>query len=112
MFIIGSIFAVYLIVSKNRKTAILDQDGIWIRFFGFIAWNEIIYFNLWKIPGTPVETIAIQVKDPKRLSQQASLSGKISLFWSKLFDNPHITLGNVTTSNEEILSFARKYIST
>jgi hypothetical protein len=111
IFLIGIIYAIYLILSKQHTTAMLDQNGIWVRFFGFIPWDDVIYFNTWIVPGTPLETIAIQVKDPNSLFKQASFNGKVSLFWSKIFNNPHITIANITVPNEVIISFARNYIS-
>jgi hypothetical protein len=103
LFSIGTIFGIFYIFD-NRLAAILSEKGIWVKYYKFILWENITEFDDlgWYI--------SINVGDPKLLSKQADLGGKVAIFWSKIFGYHHINISNITVSNEEIISFASKYI--
>jgi hypothetical protein len=109
MFVIMFFSALFLLQS-TKPAAILDKNGIWLAYFGFISWSQVDQIYPYLIMGTPMEVIAIQVKDVRLLFKQASLGGKISLFWSKIFGGPHITISNTALSSKDIFSFARNFI--
>jgi hypothetical protein len=109
LFLIGFIFAIF----QNKEPedlARLTNEGIWVRNFGFIPWNEIAIFDNFQY-GTPMINIGIRVKDSKKLFKQANLSGKMAIFWSKIFGYPPIIIANTDMDNEQIISFARRFLS-
>ena len=109
MLLISLIYIIFL--DKNDTIAArLNQDGVWVREFGFISWPEIDQLYAFTY-GTPLEYIGIRVKDLKRLSKQASLSGKMRIFWSKIFGYPPIIIVHAEMDNEQILAFAKPFIS-
>jgi len=94
----------------NVPNAILNQDGIWIKHYGFIPWKDIKEIAKYTY-GTPIEIVGIQVKYPDLLSKQASFGGKCGIFWSKIFGYYHISIGSPEITSDEILYFANKYIT-
>ena len=82
LFFLGLIFGVYSFFDK-RPAVILDKKGIWIRYYNFIPWEDIIDFDLL------VLSIGINVENPIRLSKKSDLRGKMGIFWSKLFNYHH-----------------------
>lgn len=109
VFILGIIFVIPLLISK-RPIAILDKNGIWVKHFAFIPWNDIDKFTSYLMSGSNAEVIGINVKNPKVLSKKSGLGGKMGIFWAKIFNNYHITISSVDKTNEEILCFAKQYI--
>ncbi len=107
--LIGLLYAPFFLGCKG-PAAILNQDGIWVRYHNFISWKDVEEFSLYTIARTPLESIKIQVKDVTRLSKQSNWDGKLRIFWAKLFGTPHITLSNLDTANEDIIIFAQRYL--
>ena len=109
MLLISLVYIIFL--DKNDTIAArLNQDGVWVREFGFISWVEIDTLFSFTY-GTPLEYIGIRVKNLKKLSKQASLSGKMKIFWSKIFGYPPIIIAHAQMDNEQILAFSHKFIS-
>lgn len=101
----------FLMLDK-APLAILDQEGISVKHFGFIAWNEIEKFTLHQPPGKKKSSIEINVKNPNLLSKQADWQGKLSLFCGKIVGNYHMTFSNINIQNQKVKSFAQQYIKT
>ncbi|MCK4650989.1 hypothetical protein KAT08_02315 [Candidatus Babeliales bacterium] len=108
LFTFGIIYGLFSMQYKG-PAAILDRNGIWIKHYNFIPWKNIEEFTSYPMFGT-VEGIGIKVKDVEVLSKQSDWSGKLGIFWAKLFGNYHITLSNIDIKNEDIISFVRLYI--
>ncbi len=100
-------------ILQNKKLedlARLTHQGIWVRYFGFIPWTDIVVLDKFQY-GTPLISIGIRVKDLEKLSKQASFNGKMAIFWSKFFGYPPIIIANTQMDNEQIIAFARRFIS-
>ena len=97
-------------LSNNKPLATLTADGIRVKSFGFIPWGEVEDISLYYVKGTPMEGVALRVHDLSKVSRQATLSGKLGIFWSKLFKYPPIILFDVDCENDEILRFAHQYV--
>lgn len=93
----------------NLPNAIFNQDGIWVKHFGFILWNDINEITKYTY-GTPMEIIGIQVKDPESISKRASFFGKCIIFYSKVFGYYHISIASLEVNIDEIICFANKYM--
>ena len=109
LFLIGLISAIFLI-KKVEPLARLNKDGIWVQYFGFIPWHQIDEFKEYSYKDSPIIAIGIRVKDLKALSKQASLGGKMGVFWSKIFGYPPIQLTSLAIDNEQIISFAQRFL--
>lgn len=107
-FIIAAFYALFN-MKRKEPLAILNQSGILIKHHNFILWGDIKKFDIASMSNLP-DFIAIQVEDLTFLSKQSDLIGKISLFWSKIFGTPHITLSNFDTKIENVFVFAHRYI--
>lgn len=107
MFVIGYICGLFM--NKDEPAARLDQNGIWVKYFGFIPWSEIDIFDYYKFPGAPLIGIGIRVKSTKRLAKQASFSGLMGIFWSKIFGYPPIIIFNTSIDSEQIMAFGRRF---
>jgi len=108
-FSIGIVAAFFLLKKESKPVAILSQKGISVNHYGFISWKNIKKFTSYHLFDNK-EAIGIETKNIKALSDQSDLSGKIGIFWSKLFCKPHIVLSNLDTENEKIITFARRHL--
>jgi len=108
-FLIGLVYSPFF-MGYNGPAAILNKDGIWIKNYNFIYWEDIEEFSSYPVTGT-LEAIGIQVGNVKKLSKQSNLDAKIRIFWSRVFGTPHITLSNLDTENEKIIIFAHRYLN-
>ena len=109
LFIFALIFYFYL-QRKNEPVAILNEEGIWVQHFGFIPWNEVEEVAPYINPGAPLISVGIRVKDPAKLSAQAHFFGKCGVFWSKRFGYPPIILAALDVDNDQVISFAHRFI--
>jgi hypothetical protein len=109
LFLIGLICGI-LQSNEPEDLARLTHQGIWVRYFGFIPWDDIAILDKFQY-GTPLISIGIRVKDLSKLSKQASFNGKMAIFWSKVFGYPPIIIANTTIDNETIMAFAKRFIS-
>ncbi len=102
----------YLFGKTDKPVAILDEHGILVNHFGFTPWEGVNDITTYQMPGpnNGMEFIGITVKNRNDLSKQADWSGKIGIFWAKVFGNYDITLSNIDARNEEIIRFARQYM--
>lgn len=108
-FFVLLLFAVLYIFFKmknNDPIVILNQNGIWMKHYGLISWEDIEEIAPYLFLKAPIETIGIQVKNTSLLLKQSSFNGKMGIFWSKIFKRPHIIL----EKNDEILNFAKRFI--
>lgn len=104
-------FILGILQSKEPEDlARLTNQGIWVRYFGFIPWNDIAIFDNFQY-GTPMINIGIRVKDLKKLSKQATFSGKMAIFWSKIFGYPPIVIAHTEMDNEQLIAFARRFMT-
>lgn len=110
LFVYGLLYMIWLINFNKKPLAILNAQGIWVNHFGLIAWNDVQSCQIYNYPRTPLEVVSVAVKDIKKLSKQASISGKITIFWAKMFQYPPILLANATVDNETITAYAQAYI--
>lgn len=88
---------------------ILNKEGVWIQYHGWISWNNIEEIFIYRISTTPMEGIAIDFCNPLLVSKQSSFLGKIRLFWPRIFKYPHVILTNLDIENEVIISFSRRF---
>lgn len=111
IFLIAYISAFHYLRS-NKPLAVLGDEGIWINHYNFIAWQDIEDVNSYTIPGTPMQVVGVRVKNSNAVSKQASLAGKIGIFWARLFGYHYqITLSNMAMDNEQIIVFAKRYLN-
>lgn len=110
MFVYTLLYTVWFVWVNDRPAAILSPEGIWVNRFNFIPWDNIQACPTFIYPGTPIEVVSIMVKDQKKLFKYASIGGKITLLWAKLFNYPHIILNSIAVENEEILTYAQAYV--
>jgi hypothetical protein len=109
LFLLGFIFTLQFL-KQNKPAAILNKDGIWVNYYNFISWQDIDDFDTYMYKNLPIEFISISVKDIHKLSKNASLYGKIGIFWSKIFGYPPITLAGLELENDEIITFAKQLL--
>ncbi|MCK5633262.1 hypothetical protein KAH94_05900 [bacterium] len=108
LFLLLLIYAPFFLKYKG-PAAILDKNGIWIKHYNFIPWENIEEFTSYSVVEA-TEFIGIQVKDVGKLSKQSSWDGKLRIFWTKFSGNYHITLSNLDTQYEDIIIFAHRYL--
>lgn len=109
-FLIGFFYA-SIVLKYNKPMAILDENGIWIKDYGFIDWNNISAMKTFIAPMTPIEVIGINLKDIAIQYKQSTWQGKLNFFWAKLFNRHyHIVLSNLELENYKIINFAKQCI--
>jgi hypothetical protein len=101
----------FILSKSNEPQARLNEKGIWIKYFGFVPWHEIDELSEYRVPGTPLATIAIYVHNLKKISKQASFNGKLKVFWSKIFGYPAIIIADMTMDNDQVISFAHRFMT-
>ncbi len=107
-FSFGTIF--WLFSKKDGTALILDSKGIRLKNHGFIPWSEIDEFNTYIFPTTPLEVIGIRFKNTSSISRQSTKSGKMTLFWARLFRyHYHISLANLAVENHVIVEYAKYF---
>lgn len=100
-----------LTLKDNETAAILDKEGIWIKEFGFIEWDYISKIETYRYrDNVLLESIAVHVDKNFKLGKQAAWSGKMRIFWSKLFGYPAILISFITIPNHEVIEFAQQFI--
>lgn len=113
LFLQGLIFALTIYMS-NKPLAIIDEHGIWVRYFNLIPWDCIEDIGTYRTPSTPIEVVSLKLSDYKTVFKNASLAGKIGLLFSRLFGYPPILIANMKLDadldNETIIAFARQFI--
>ncbi len=97
---------------KGEAMAILNQDGIWTARFGLIPWKEIDEFGPYSVSRTPLVAIGIRVKNNKKISKQSTIAGKLDFFWAKWMGYPPIKITGIALSNDEVIGFAKQFLST
>lgn len=109
LFAIGLVYSYFF--KHDDPAAILSIEGIWIKQYGLIPWDNVIQIRAYIIPSTSMEVIGIQVKNINSVSTTASFAGKCVLFYAKLFGYQyHITLSCLALENHEIVAFARQFL--
>jgi len=101
------IYSLYRI-ARIAPMAVINQNGIWIKQFGIIPWNNIFEVTAFPAPNAP--SIGIQVRDAALLSKQASIAGKLIMFESKMLHCPTIVIDNLEVNSQTIISFANEFI--
>lgn len=109
LFVIGFIYGLFN-QKNNDPAAQLNHEGIRVKYFGFIAWSEIEELSEYQFQGVSVVGIGIRVHDLKSLSKQAAFSGKLGIFWSKIFGYPPIIIANIVLDNEQVITYAKRFI--
>ncbi len=109
LFALGFIYGFFQNKSPD-PAARLNKDGIWIKHFGLVSWPEIDEFKEYIYPGVPISGIAIRVKNLNRIFFQASIIGKLGVFWSKVFGYPPIIIANIEIENQQIMEFAQRFL--
>ncbi|MFA5074701.1 MAG: hypothetical protein WC436_01205 [Candidatus Babeliales bacterium] len=110
IFIIGTIYSIFLLLSKIPAT-IIDQNGIWIKYYNFIPWENIDQVSCCPIAGN-IESICIKVKNPNLAVKNSDWQGKMNFFWAKLFKREyHIFISNVDINNNDILLFIKNILT-
>ncbi len=129
LFLLTFIFYANELIEGCKPIAIFNSDGAWFRYFGFVHWEDIdsVYLDLLnfqpeyskKYLSEKDKIIKIYFKNLNVLTN-VSFSGRISLFWSKIFNIQHVslvlrlqvaTLNGVLVYNDDIIKFANKYIN-
>jgi hypothetical protein len=107
------VYLFYAAYRFNRKSpmAIINQEGIWVKQFGIIPWNNIRTIERPVINGMLIEALGIQVKDTQLLSKQASINGKLIIFESKIIKCPTIVMDNIELTFDEIADFANQFMN-
>ncbi|MCK5633217.1 hypothetical protein KAH94_05675 [bacterium] len=88
--------------------SILDENGIWVKNYNFVPWEDIEKVDLFSFGNAP-KCLGIWVKDRETLSDQSNVTGKIAIFFTKIFKTPHISLGNLDKEYDELIVFAHRY---
>ena len=115
-------------VRSFRPIASMTSNGIWLRYFNFIPWNNIESIDLSfqgfipkfseKYLGEQDKVIKIKFKNISEI-KNITFMGKISLFWPKIFKIQHVTLvpriqdivlDETFVDGCEVLKFANQYI--
>lgn len=109
LFAFGVLYGLVML-GNNEPRAVLSADGIRVKNFGFILWSDVEAISLYYVKGMPIESVALRVYDLSKVSRQATLSGKLGIFLSKLFKYPPIIISNTDCENDEILRFAHQYV--
>lgn len=109
LFFTGFLHGIYLL-NTDMVALILNKDGIWFDRFRFVPWNNIDDVLTYQTLTTPVQSLEIRFKDLSIVRRQATLSGKLEIFWSKLFGYP-ITVANIDVDNQVIIAYAKRFIS-
>jgi len=95
----------------RKPAATLSSEGISIQRFGLIPWHAIDDFNVYAVPGTPIEALGIRLKNPSRIALQSTFEGKCVLFWARIFGQHYqISLSCLALPEDEIISFARQFM--
>lgn len=104
------IFALVLLqVSSGQPAAILNQEGIWIKYHGFIPWDNIEKIDISQSSPTSPEFLGIRFKNASFVSAQAELPGKYGLFLAKTFSYPyHAYLGNIALKYDQVIDFSQQ----
>lgn len=108
VFIMG--IAGVLQTTSRAPAAVINDDGIWVRNFGLIPWDNIRDVYAYHYKNSPLETIGIHVHNIKVLASQGSIGARCSIFCSKLLGTPPITLSNLAVSNRTIIQFAKQFM--
>ncbi len=109
LFGIGLIYALFF-DDPEEPLAQLNSEGILVKNFGFIKWIDVAEIEPYRVPGTPISLVGIRVRSLANLSKRSSISGKLKIFYSKIFGYPPVSIGSIDISNERIISFAKKFI--
>lgn len=104
-------FIYTFLIDPNIPAAILNEDGIWVKNYCFIPWQDIDEIAPYTFGNVPIESIGIRVKDRSKLSKKSAFAGKCGVFWSRIFGYPHIIISNITVDNDQVISFAQQFIS-
>lgn len=112
------IVQLYFYMNDPVPLAIINKEGVFIKGYGFIAWENIKEFKLYSTKRNPdFKLIGIKVKSIFSLLRTASLGGKIGIVSSIIFGYYPISLSypiflsNSSINNENIVNFAKKYIN-
>ncbi len=100
------------LVKRDSPLAILNQEGLWLYQFGFIPWEDITEFSAYQALGNTKagEIIGIRYKNSLKIFRQADWGGKMGIFWAWVFRYHHARLAGIDIPNEEVVSFAQKYL--
>ena len=95
----------------NIPAAILNEEGIWVKNYCFVPWQDIDEIAPYSLGSMPIESIGIRVKDRAKLSKKSGFGGKSAVFWSRIFGYPQIIISNIAVDNDQVISFAKQFIN-
>lgn len=112
--VMGSLYALVLayapfLIFDKQPTLILNQNGVWTHRTKLIPWSNIKDVAVYQYMGGP-EFLGIYIHDTKSAAKQATLAGKMNIFWAKKFSYPPIHLGNLEVDNATIIQFAQQFL--
>lgn len=96
---------------SNTPILILNHEGIFAKRFGLIPWNNIIDVTPYLGMPSSLGAIEVQIKNTSLLYEQATVSGKLSIFFSKQFGHSPLIIANIILDSHIVLSFARQCIN-
>ncbi len=107
---IPSLFYMYKVLHTSEPAAILSEEGLWIRGYGSVPWNNISEFDMPYIMNFPTETIIVGLKTTKSVFAQAGFYEKINFVWAKIFGYTPVRLSNLDLPCQTVIDFAQQFL--
>ncbi|MFZ5954182.1 MAG: hypothetical protein ACOYT8_03760 [Candidatus Dependentiae bacterium] len=101
----------YFLIKNPEPAAIIDASGIWVKHYGHIPWDNIARISNYQwSSSSPFVQLGITLKDMELVRKQASIAGKMGIFWSKIFNYPPILISNIELPNQTVIDFAQQFL--
>lgn len=109
LYLAGFIQAIIL-VTQTKPMMVIDEEGMWVDRYGLIPWKDIKDVVVYRHWNGPMEALGIWLKDLTITSRNATISGKMVIMWSRIFDYPNINLAGLDVPNQVIVDRAQYYL--
>lgn len=101
----------YFLIKNPEPAAIIDSSGMWVKHYGHIPWCNIAWVGNYQWRNSPFVQLGVSLKDVETVRKQASIAGKMGIFWSKIFKYPPIIISNIALSNQTVIDYAQQFLS-
>lgn len=108
--ILGTLYGIYFLLKPNKLAVILNSDGVWFDRYGFVRWNNINDIFVYHFPAAPLDTIGIKFNDNNLVFKQATLLGKLTILYSRIFKYP-VTLAKLDIDNVSLINYVKVFRS-
>lgn len=115
LFLVARFIQFLKLLIDKKPIAILNHQGIWLKHYGLIPWNNVLAIEEYRIHKSVRASrnmwgLGIRLKDINPVMAQTSWMRKKLLKWSQRSGLYDIVLSNIDIEHKEVIRFAQPFM--